>query len=114
MKIGSSIKHAIKVKALRQLAREIGIAEAVSALTAIDDRTPRERAATARQSRRSAVVAEYERLKRLGHGRGATAMTVAKFAAKDDPVEQQSLARNIRRWRRRITDTVRSPSEKSD
>ena len=57
----------------------------------MDERTPRERAATARQSLRAAVVAEYERITRLGHARGAVAKTVAKFTSKDDPVERANL-----------------------
>ena len=106
-KIGSAIERAVKVNALRQLAREIGIAEAVGVLATMDDRPPRERAATARQSRRAAMLAEYERLTKLGHGRNAVTMVAHKFAAKDDAVELQNLARNLRRWRRRNSDSVR-------
>ena len=39
--ISSAIERALKVKALRELAREIGVAEAVGVLAAMVDRTPR-------------------------------------------------------------------------
>jgi hypothetical protein len=94
----SAIAHAIKVNALAQLAREIGIAEALAVLATMDDRTPRERAAEVRRSRRSALLSEYERLVKLGKGRNAAKMAARKFA-NGDLVEEQNLARNIRRWR---------------
>ena len=82
------------------MAREIGIAEAVGVLATMDDRTPRERAATARESRKRAMLAEYERLTKLGHSRASIPKKVAdKFAAKNDPIELENIARNVRRWR---------------
>jgi hypothetical protein len=95
----SAIGYAVKVKALRQLAREIGVAEAVSELATMDDRTPRERDAAAHQSRKSEILAEYDRLTRLGHGCHATMMVARKFAVKGDPIDLENIARKIRRWR---------------
>lgn len=94
----SVVDLAVKVSALRQLALEIGVAEAVDMLVAMDERTPRERAATARQSLRAAVLAEYERITKLGHTRDAVSKTVAKFTSKDDLVERANLIRNLHRW----------------
>jgi hypothetical protein len=81
------------------LAREIGIAEAVGVLATMAERTPRERALEARRSLRSALLAEYQRLVKLGHGPAAADMAARKFAAKDDPIELENLKRNVRRWR---------------
>lgn len=104
----SAITHASRMIALRQLALEIGIAEALGALATMDDgTTPRERAAEARQSRRAAMLAEYETQMKLGKGRLAVGLVAKKFAAKGDLVERASLVRNLHRWiAKRISDNV--------
>lgn len=100
------------------LARDRTIAEIVAALTKVAgdgtaDLTPREMAETTRKSRREKMLAALVRLEQEGRGRSA-AMSVARDFANDrrDAVEVESLARKLRRWRRKISDTVRLPNQK--
>jgi hypothetical protein len=79
------------------------------AIEATEDQacTRREIATAVRTSRRKAMLAELERLKKLGHGRCAPMLAAKKFAMDPlDPVEVASLAQKIRRWLREEIRTV--------
>jgi hypothetical protein len=101
-----AIERAVKAAALALLARDLTIAEVVAALSdavagEMDSGvTPRESVAAVRQSKRERMVAELVRLEQDGRAR-ASAMVVARKFASDprDPVEVESLARKLRRWR---------------
>ena len=117
----ADVAHAVKVAALKQLAREIGIAESLAVVAAAvmggtgdETATPRELTAAAHQVRRAEMLDELIRLEQKGCGR-AGAMIVARKFARDklDNVEVESLSRQLRRWREKIPDTVRLPSPKS-
>jgi hypothetical protein len=117
----ASVERAVKAAALALLARDQTVAEVVAALTNAvvgdvpADITPRESVAAVRQSRREKMVAELIRLEQEGRGRPAAMLVARKFASDPrDPVEVESLARKLRRWRARIPDTVRLPSPKSN
>ena len=114
----AAIESAVRATALRLLARDQTVAQVVAALAVVAGEapiTPRESIAVVRQSRRERMVAELERLERQGRGRAAP-MVVARDFASDarDPIEVASLARKLRRWRRKNSDTVRLPSPKSN
>jgi hypothetical protein len=116
-----AIERAIRGAALALLGRDQTVAEVVAALTnavagnAPADVTPRESVAAVRQSRREQMVAEVLRLEVQRRGRNAAMLVARKFASDPlDMVEVESLARKLRRWRRRIPDSVRLPSLKSD
>jgi hypothetical protein len=115
----AAVEYAVKVKALAQLAREIGIAEALAAISAAkggaedETATPRESAAAARSTKRDEMVAELIRQEKEGRRRGAVRRVARDFALdRRDPIEVESNARNLRRWRKRIPDIVRMPSPK--
>jgi hypothetical protein len=117
----ASVERAVKAAALALLARDQTVAEVVAALAravatdAPADVTPREDAAAARQSRREKMGAELDRLEQSGRGRSAAMLVARKFAGDPlDPVEVESLARKLRRWRGRIPDSVRLPPPKSN
>jgi hypothetical protein len=113
------VERAVKAAALALLSRDRTVAEVVAALAeavadAPGDVTPRESAAVARQSRRAKMITELIRLEQQGHGRSAAMLVARKFAGDPrDPIEVESLARQLRRWRARKTDSVRLPSPKS-
>jgi hypothetical protein len=102
-----AVEYAVKVKALAELAREIGISEALAVIAAAKGRTedetvtPRELAAAGRHAYRAQVVADMARLEKDGRGRDA-ALIVARRHAADvrDPVEVETLKNKFRRWRR--------------
>jgi hypothetical protein len=99
----ANIQRAVNMIAEAILARDIHISEVVAALTAAkgDTATPRESAAAARHSQREKMVAELVRLEQEGRGRAAAVMVARKFASDPlDPIEVESLARKLRRWRR--------------
>jgi hypothetical protein len=103
----ASVEHAVKVKALAQLAREIGIGEALAVITKAMDgtkyeaNTPRELAAAGRQAHRAQVVADMAGLEKDGRGRDAALILARRHAADvRDPVEVETLTNKFRRWRR--------------
>jgi hypothetical protein len=103
----ASVERAVKAAALALLARDQTVAEVVAALTNAvagvvpADLTPRESVAAVRQSRREKMVSELIRLEREGRGRPAAMLVARKFAGDPlDPIEVESLARKLRRWRR--------------
>ena len=115
-----AVEYAVKVKTLAKLAREIGIAEAFAVISAAkvgaedETATPRESAAAARRSKRDEMVAELIRQEREGRRRGAVRRVARDFAIdRRDPIEVESNARNLRRWREKIPDSVRLSSPKS-
>jgi hypothetical protein len=66
------------------------------------DVSPRDRDAALRQSGQQEMLAELLRLEREGRGRGAAMLVARKFARDSrDPVELDSHARQLRRWRRK-------------
>jgi IMP cyclohydrolase len=103
----AAVEHAVKVKALAQLAREIGIGEALAVIakamdgTKDETATPRELAVAGRQAHRAQVVADMARLEKDGRGRDAALFLARKHAADvRDPVEVETLKNKFRRWRR--------------
>jgi L-serine deaminase len=103
----ASVERAVKAAALALLARDQTVAEVVAALTNAvagvvpADLTPRESVAAVRQSRREKMVSELIRLEREGRERPAAMLVARKFAGDPlDPIEVESLARKLRRWRR--------------
>jgi hypothetical protein len=103
----ASVERAVKAAAMALLARDQTVAEVVAALTNAvagvvpADLTPRASVAAVRQSRREKMVSELIRLKREGRGRPAAMLVARKFAGDQlDPIEVESLARKLRRWRR--------------
>jgi hypothetical protein len=110
-----AIERAVKVKALAQLAREIGIDEALKIIGAAMDRTPRETAAVARRAFREKIVAEIIRIENDGRPRSAVSIVVSDHVLdKNDPIEVDSLRRKFQRWRDAEKRTpVRLPAAKS-
>jgi hypothetical protein len=103
----AAVERAVKTAAMALLARDQTVAEVVAALTDAvagempADVTPRETVAAVRQSRREKMVAELIRLEQEGRGRPAAMLVARKFASDPlDPIEVESLARKLRRWRR--------------
>jgi hypothetical protein len=103
----AAVEHAVKVKALAQLAREIGIGEALAVIAAAkagskdETATPRELAAAGRQAHRAQILAEMERYEKEGRGRAAALFLARKHAADMyDPIEVATLKDKFRRWRR--------------
>jgi hypothetical protein len=104
----SSVERAVKMEALKRLAREIGISDALAAVAAAmgggtkdETATPREIAAAGRQAHRAQVVAQIERLEKEGRGRAATSIVARQHAADvRDPIEIETLTNKFRRWRR--------------
>jgi hypothetical protein len=110
----TAVEHAVKVKALAQLTREIGIDEALKIIGAAIDRTPREIAAGARRAFREKIVAEIIRIENNGRARSAVSIVVSDHVLdKNDPIEVESLRRKFQRWRdaeRRTHVRLPSPS----
>jgi hypothetical protein len=101
-----AVEYAVKVQALKRLAREIGVSEALAVIAkAIDGTkdetaTPRELAAARRHAHRAEVVDEIVRLEMDGRGRGAASIVAGRYAAdRHDPIEVESLRRKFQRWR---------------
>jgi hypothetical protein len=111
----AAVERAVKIKALAQLAREIGIDEALMVISTAMDATPRELAAAGRRAHRERVVSEIVRIEMDGRGRAAVSIVARMYAADvRDPIEFQSLTRKFRSWRsaeKRIP--IRLPSRKS-
>ena len=83
----AAIERAVKVAALRQLT----VAEAVAAVTS----------ATAVPSRET-MLAEVFRLEQEGRGSSAVMLVARKYASDPtNPIAVDSLARKIRRWRKK-------------
>jgi hypothetical protein len=102
-----AVEYAVKVKALAELAREIGIGEALAVIGAAkaasdDERaTPRELAAAGRHAYRAQVVADIARFEKEGRARDAVLFVARTNAAdKHDPIEVETLKNKFRRWRR--------------
>jgi hypothetical protein len=115
----TDVQYALKAKALAQLAREIGIAEALAVIKAAkevpDDETatPRELAADDRRAKRDEMMAELIRQEKEGRRRGAVKRIARDYALdRRDPIEVETNARNLRRWREKIADNVRIPFPK--
>jgi hypothetical protein len=117
-----AIEHAIKMAATSLLARQIGISEALAAVTTAmggandETATPRELAAAGRQAHRAQVVAEIVRFEKEGRGRAAAVLFLARLHAADkhDPIEVETLKNKFRRWRRAERRAcARLPSPKS-
>jgi hypothetical protein len=102
-----AVEYAVKVKALAELAREIGISEALAVIAAAKGRTedetvtPRELAEAGRQAYRAQVVADIARFEKEGRARDAVLIVARNNAAdKHDPIEVETLTNKFRRWRR--------------
>jgi hypothetical protein len=98
----AAIQRAVNVIAEAIFARDIHISEVVAALTTAkgDATTPRESAAAVRQSQHEKMVAELTRLEQEGRGRASAMLVARKFAGDPlDPIEVESIARKLRRWR---------------
>lgn len=96
----AAVEHALKVKALARLAREIGIDVALKVIGAAIDRTPREIAAGARRAFRDNIVAQILRLENEGRARSAVSIVVSEHVLdKNDLIEVESLRRKFQRWR---------------
>jgi hypothetical protein len=85
--------RAIVADVERRIAPEVVIARGVERLAALIDTA--ERPAVPREQ----MVAELVRLEQEGRGRAAPMLIARKFASVLDPVEVESLARKLRRWR---------------
>jgi hypothetical protein len=97
------VQEALKAAALEALAvmdRGEVIRQTIAAV-ATSDLTPRELTLADRQARKVAMVAEVRRLERLGNGRSVPMLAARKFADPRDPVELASVARQIRRLRKK-------------
>jgi hypothetical protein len=116
----TDVQYALKAETLARLAREIGIGEALALIKAAKEvaedetPTPRESAAAAHRSKRDEMVTELIRQEKEGRRRGAV-MRIARDFASDprDPIEVDTNARNLRRWREKIPDSVRLSSQNS-
>jgi hypothetical protein len=116
-----AVEYALKVKALAELAREIGIGEALAVIAAAVDgtkdetATPRELAAAGRRALRAQVVADIVRIEKEGRVRAAASIVARSYAADvHDPIEVETLANKFRRWRRAEKRVLaRLPSSKS-
>jgi hypothetical protein len=113
-----AIYLAVQRAALVLLKRETAVAEAVAVLRdaiaggAPADATPRENVKAIRQSRREAMLAEMERYEQQGRGTAAATRVAQKFAADPlDPIEVESIARKLRRWRRQKSGHCPSAGE---
>jgi hypothetical protein len=115
----AAVERAVRAEALALLDRNFTLGEVRAALARVcdalaDGETPRERAAALRRSRNQEMLAERARrqsrkqemlayLSRLegeGHGPAAVGMVAKKFSPRD-PTEQDSVARSLRRWRKK-------------
>lgn len=101
------LERAVRDAALALIARDpvakvfATLAAAVEGVAA-EGLTPRELTTAARQTRREEMLAELSRLEREGRGRAAVMLVARKFARNRlDPVEVASLARALRRWRKK-------------
>jgi hypothetical protein len=111
----AAIERAVRETALKLWARDQTVSEIVAKLTVVGEMpviTPREGVAAVRRSRRDEIMAAVARREREGHRRGTVKWAARKFA--NDPGEVENLERSIRRWRERIPDIVRIPSQKSN
>ena len=112
----AAIKRAVMETALKLWARDQTVTEIVAKLTVVSEMpaiTPREGVAAVRRSRREKMVGELIRREQEGPKRGAVLKVARNFASdRHDDDEVQNLARNLRRWRKRIPDIVRMPSPK--
>ena len=101
----AAIERAVRETALKLWARNQTVTEIVEKLTVVGampaDITLRESVAAVRQSRRKAMLAELERIEQEGRGSAAAMLVARKFASDPlDPIEVESLATKLRRWRR--------------
>jgi hypothetical protein len=100
----AAIESAVRETALKLWARDQTVAEIVEKLTVVGAMpvdTPRDGAAAVRESRRKAMLAELERIEQEGRGSAAAMLVARKFASDPlDPIEVESLATKLRRWRR--------------
>jgi hypothetical protein len=101
----AAIERIVRETALKLWARDQTVTEIVEKLTVVGampaDITPRDGVAAVRQSRRKAMLMELERLEQEGRGSAAVMLVARKFASDPlDPIEVESLARKLRRWRR--------------
>lgn len=117
-KSAPAIEHAVRIAAAAMLERGATRAEAIAiALASLDGAapvTPRERVREGRQAQRERMLAEYADLVAAGREHEAASVVARKFAIdRHDPVEIDSLARKIRRWRQNETDSVRLAPRRS-
>lgn len=115
----TAIERAVREAALKLWARDDTVAEVVAKLTVVTEMpsiaTPRECAVAARQSRREKMLAALGRHEQDGRGRDAAMRVARDFAVdREDSVEVESLARQLRRWRQKETDSVRLSSQISN
>jgi hypothetical protein len=112
----AAIERVVRETALKLWARDQTVTEIVAKLTVVSEMpaiTPREGVAAVRRSRREKMVGELIRREQEGPKRGAVLKVARNFASdRHDDDEVQNLARNLRRWRKRIPDIVRMPSPK--
>jgi hypothetical protein len=109
----TDVQYALKAKALAQLAREIGIAEAVAVIKAAKEvpedetATPRELAAELAGAKRDEMMAELIRQEKEGRRRGAVRRVARDYALdRHDPIEVETNERNLRRWRKKNLRTM--------
>jgi hypothetical protein len=117
----ADVQYALKAKLLAQIAREIGIAEAVALIKAAKEvpeaeaPTPRELAADDRRAKRDEMMAELIRQEKGGSGRGAVKRIARDYALdRRDPIEVETNARNLRRWRGKNCGQCPNPVPKID
>src|SRR5437879_796170 len=85
----AAVERAVKAAALALLARQIGVSEALAAVTTAmggtndETVTPREIATAGRQAHRAQVVAEIVRFEKEGRGRAAAVLFLARLHAAD-------------------------------
>lgn len=97
----ADVKHAVKIRALAELTRQIGLNEALKVIGAAMDRTPREIAASARQAYREMIIAEIVELENQGRHRDAVSVVMTRHVQDvNDPIEVDILKDKFRRWRR--------------
>jgi hypothetical protein len=111
-----AIERAVRKTALELLERDETVADIVAKLAVVSKMpsgiSPREAAAAARRTRREEMLAELARYDREGRGRNAATLVARNFVVdRNDNIEVENLARQLRRWQRKKTDSVRFASK---
>jgi hypothetical protein len=103
----STVKASLQSSALALVARQATVTKAVASAAAamsVDGArgvTPREKKQIDALARRERMLAEMSRLEEEGRSREAPMLVARAFAVdRRDPIEVESLARSLRRWRK--------------